>query len=159
MTQKYPPRYYADLLLVAVCFVWGSTFVVVKDALADSSTLVFLTLRFILAALALALIFRRSLAEAFRPGRALAAGIVTGGFLFLAYVLQTVGLRYTTPSKSAFLTGLSIVMVPVMAAIFDRKRPGLSEALGIGIATIGMGLMTLRPDTLTIDKGDLVTVA
>jgi drug/metabolite transporter (DMT)-like permease len=159
LTQKNPPRYRADLLLVLVCLVWGSTFVVVKDALANSSTLLFLTARFVLATFALALIFRRNVAGAFRPGPALAAGALTGAFLFLAYVLQTVGLRYTTPSKSAFLTGLSIVMVPVFAAVFERKRPGLSEAVGIAVATAGMALMTLRPGTLTMDKGDLVTVA
>ena len=158
MTSNSTPRYRADLLLVVVCFVWGSTFVIVKDALANASTLLFLTVRFIVAFAALALIFRRKAAGVFRPGPALWAGVLTGGFLFLAYVLQTVGLRYTTPSKSAFLTGLSIVMVPIFAAMFERKKPGLAEAFGIATATGGMALMTLRPDTLTIDRGDLVTV-
>ncbi|HEX8984412.1 MAG TPA: DMT family transporter, partial [Bryobacteraceae bacterium] len=95
---------------------------------------------------------------AFRSWRALGAGAITGAFLFLAYVLQTMGLRYTTPSKSAFLTGLCIVMVPVFAAVFERKKPGLSEALGIAVATVGMGLMTLRPGALAMEPGDLLTV-
>jgi drug/metabolite transporter (DMT)-like permease len=159
LSLKASPRLRADLLLVFVCFIWGSTFVVVKDALNDSSTLLFLTLRFILAAVALVLIFSRKTARrAFRVGPALAAGLLTGAFLFLAYALQTIGLRYTTPSKSAFLTGLSVVMVPVFAAVFERKKPGLAEVLGIAVATAGMGLMTLRPGTLTMEKGDLVTV-
>ncbi len=147
-----PPRYRADLLLIAVSFVWGSTFVIVKSALDDVSTLLFLAARFTLATLVLCLLFRRIAAKA------VPAGILTGMLLFLAYVLQTMGLRYTSPSKSAFLTGLCIVMVPVFAAVFERKPPGLSEALGIVTATVGMGLMTLRLDMLSIEPGDLLTI-
>ncbi len=146
------------MVLIAVCFIWGSTFVVVKDALAHASPIVFLALRFTLASAALALIFRRAINKNYRTNPIWAAGALTGLFLFLGYVLQTVGLRYTTPSKSAFLTGLCIVMVPVFAAVFERKRPGPSEGIGVVIATAGMALMTLRPGTLSIGRGDLLTI-
>lgn len=157
MERKTPARYQADLAIIAISFVWGSTFVVVKEALRDASVLLFLALRFSLAAVVLAVTFRRAIPRV--PRRAVVVGsLVTGLFLYLGYVLQTVGLRYTTPSKSAFLTGLSIVLVPVFAAVFERKPPGPSEALGIVVATAGMGLMTLRRESLSIERGDLLTI-
>ena len=96
----------AELALAGVTVIWGSTFVIVKSALADVSTVVFLTLRFSVAALALTLIYKKAVRrEGFR------AGIAAGALLFVAYFFQTKGLEFTTPSKSAFLTGLSIPMV------------------------------------------------
>jgi drug/metabolite transporter (DMT)-like permease len=158
LTHRPPPRLRADLAIIAIAFVWGSTFVVVKNALNDASTVLFLALRFAVAAVALGVIFRRATpAGIFRTRTIVAGSALTGLFLFAGYVLQTVGLRYTTPSKSAFLTGLSIVLVPVFAAIFERKPPGPSEAAGVAIAAIGMALMTLRGSELRIDVGDLLT--
>lgn len=159
MIVKAPPRYRADLAIIGISFIWGMTFLVVKAALKDASTLVFLALRFSLAALVLGLVYHRAARECYRMKPILAASALTGSFLALGFVLQTVGLRYTTPSKSAFLTGLSIVMVPIFAAVFERKAPGLSEALGIVIATAGMALMTLRGESLSIARGDLLTIA
>jgi drug/metabolite transporter (DMT)-like permease len=158
LAHRTPPRYQADLAIIGITIIWGTTFIVVKSALADASTLLFLALRFALAAVVLGLTFRRAVHKFDKTKPILIGGAVTGLFLFAGYVLQTVGLRYTTPSKSAFLTGLSIVMVPVFAAVFERKPPGLSEALGIAIAAIGMGLMTLRRESLSMDRGDLLTI-
>ncbi len=158
MTLRPPPRYRADLALIFICFIWGSTFVVVKDALNHVSPLLFLALRFVLATAVLGLMLRRVAGGIYRTKPILAGGALAGTFLFLGYVLQTVGLRYTTPSKSAFLTGLSIVMVPVFAAVFERKPPGPSEVFGIILASVGMALMTLHRETLTIERGDLLTI-
>jgi drug/metabolite transporter (DMT)-like permease len=153
-----PPRYRADLALILISFIWGSTFVVVKGALSHVSPLLFLALRFMLATAVLGLVLRRSVGGIYRAKPVLAGGAIAGTFLFLGFVLQTVGLRYTTPSKSAFLTGLSIVMVPIFAAVFERKPPGRSEVFGIALAGIGMALMTLHRDTLAIEGGDLLTI-
>ncbi len=158
MTRTRSTRLLADSLIVAIAFVWGSTFVVVKAALNDAPTMVFLAARLALAAVLLLLLFRRNL-SAFRPGPALAAGAITGSVLLVGYALQTAGLRYTTASKSAFLTGLCIVMVPVFAAVFERQFPRLAEALGVAVATGGMALMTLRRDSFTLETGDLLTIA
>jgi drug/metabolite transporter (DMT)-like permease len=73
-------------------------------------------------------------------------------------MLQTLGLRLTTPSKSAFITGLSIVLVPVFAAMLHRKRPVLSEWVGVGVATAGMGLLTLDGPWTRLNRGDLLTL-
>ncbi|MEK7405717.1 MAG: DMT family transporter [Acidobacteriota bacterium] len=149
----------ADLALVAVSLIWGATFVVVKEALRDSSTLLFLSLRFTLATLALGLVFRPLPSKFAGGGTLVRGGLLAGACLFGGYVLQTVGLRYTTPSKSAFLTGLSIVLVPVLGALVRGQAPRAREALGIAAATLGMGLMTFQGSLLRMNRGDLLTLA
>lgn len=149
----------ADLALVFIALIWGSTFVVVKQALADCSTLLFLALRFSLAAVSLALVFRPLPSKFARPKPLLAGGVLAGICLFGGYAFQTLGLRYTTPSKSAFITGLSIVLVPAIGALVQRKVPHPSEALGVVVATVGLALMTLPEESLQVEKGDLLTLA
>jgi drug/metabolite transporter (DMT)-like permease len=148
-----------ELALAAITVIWGTTFVVVKSALADISPFLFLALRFCLAALALALIYRRMLFSK-RPGiDFLWPGLLAGALLFVAYVFQTLGLQLTTPSKSAFLTGLSIPMVPLASSIVYRNRPRLREVAGILIASFGMILMTL-PSVLfgfEMGRGDFLS--
>ncbi|MCS7315468.1 MAG: DMT family transporter [Bryobacterales bacterium] len=148
----------ADLALAAVAFIWGATFVVVKEALRDASALLFLCLRFSLATAAL-VATARPLPGKFQQGRVLAAGgLVAGLCLFAGYWLQTLGLRYTTPSKSAFLTGLSIVMVPLLAAALHRRRPVPAEIAGVAAATLGMGLLTLEGGLGKMNPGDALTL-
>ena len=134
----------AELALALVTVIWGTTFVVVKSALDDISPLFFITLRFTLATLILVLIYRNSLKRS-----ALGPGLLAGGLLFLAYTSQTVGLATTTPSKSAFLTSLSIPMVPLAGSLVYRTRPRFFEGVGIVIASVGMILMTLPPGLLS----------
>jgi drug/metabolite transporter (DMT)-like permease len=149
----------AEAALVLNTLIWGSTFVVVKQALEDVSPLLFLALRFTLAALALTILFRRSWSNPREPALSLRAGAVVGLFLFTGYVFQTLGLRLTTAPKSAFLTGTSTVLVPLLAALVYQSRPRLLELAGVGLATLGMGLMTLQDATLSMGRGDLLTLA
>lgn len=152
-------RWKAELALVAIAFVWGSTFVLVKAALADVSTLLFLALRFLLAAVVLAAVYRRHLAGIVSAGPAgLWGGVATGLSLFAGYVFQTLGLRLTTPSKSAFLTGLAIPLVPLLGALLWRVAPKAVELAGTAVATAGMALMTLPAEELEINPGDLLTL-
>lgn len=153
-----PRVWQADLALAAITLIWGATFVLVKRALEDVSTLLFLSLRFALATVALGVVFR-PLPSRLAGGRALLGGGALAGLcLFSGYVFQTVGLRYTSASKSAFLTGFSIVLVPLLGALVQRRTPQQREALGVAAATVGMGLMTLEADPLLINVGDLLTV-
>ena len=150
-----PAGWKVDGSLVAVALVWGATFVLVKQALADVSTLLFLTLRFSIAAVALALIFRKQ----FRAPNARASllrGAFAGIFLFGGYVLQTAGLRYTSPSKAGFLTGLYVPLVPIIGGLVHQKLPQLSELAGIAIASVGMFLLTVQKDILSIGRGDVL---
>jgi len=81
-----------------------------------------------------------------------------GVFLFLGYLFQTLGLRTTTPPKSAFLTGLATVMVPLLAMLVYRIKPRIFELAGVLAATLGMGLMTLNGPIGSISRGDLLTL-
>ena len=153
------PSARAEAALVFVAFIWGSTFVLVKAALADVSTFLFLALRFLLAGIVLAIAYRRRMSGIFtKSWRKLWSGVLTGVFLFGGYVFQTLGLRLTTPSKSAFLTGLAIVLVPLLSSLVYRIAPQFREVLGAVIATTGMGLMTLEGTKFRIETGDLLTI-
>src|SRR5690349_6728057 len=155
-----PPRWRADLSLALVALIWGSTFVVVKSALGQISTMYFLALRFALASLCMAALFapsfRRSTPRAIGSG--LAGGALAGVFLWTGYVLQTFGLKYTTAGKSGFITGLYIVLVPLLTAVIYRRIPQVSEILGILMATGGLVLLTLPALDLRINFGDILTI-
>lgn len=151
-----PPRWQADLALAAMAFVWGATFVLVKNALADVSPTLFLALRFTIAALVLAAALRPAKAQWSR--RALRGGLVVGVFLCTGYVLQTAGLLFTTPAKSGFLTGLYIPMVPLMAGLVYRSVPQTSEWIGALVAAAGLVLLTWPEELASLNRGDILTV-
>jgi drug/metabolite transporter (DMT)-like permease len=145
----------AELALASVCLIWGSTFVLVKNALNDVSPSLFLAFRFSIATVLLLLVYA---ARKKPDAHVWWGGVVTGLLLFIGYLLQTLGLQFTTPAKSGFLTGLYIVLVPLLTAAVYQKAPGLSEWVGVGLATAGMGLMTLTTARLEIGAGDLLTL-
>lgn len=133
------------LLLLLVVFVWGSTFVLVKAALADISPLLFNLLRMALAALCLGVIYRKEIGRIDR--RTLGAGALAGLFLATGYQFQTAGLRLTTPSKSAFLTGMTVIFVPLLVAIPrlrppDARAPRWNAFLGAALGFTGIVLLT-----------------
>lgn len=145
----------ADLVLALICFIWGSTFIVVKQAVADISILLFLTIRFSIAAVLLALLF--GLRKNRGPIRAsLRGGVAAGALLFTGYVVQTTGLSYTSAAKTGFITGLYIPLVPILGALIYRRRPQASETMGIVLAVAGTALMTVPNDVLSIGRGDLL---
>jgi len=152
----------AQLLLLLATFIWGSTFVVVKAAFQFASPLVFTAIRMALATVILILIFRKSVIHLTRPS--LAAGAGVGALLFLGYAFQSTGLKLTTPSKSAFLSSSSAVMVPLFLAIFWRARIHPWRMAGIATAFAGLFLMTVpgRPgaiaDLAKVNQGDVLTI-
>lgn len=152
-----PRRLKADLALLAVTFVWGATFVVIKGALADASPLVFILLRFAIAVPLLLLLFGRR-ARLWEPGLA-RAGVVIGFFLWAGFVFQTTGLQYTTPAKSAFITALSVVLVPVLVVAVFRQRLRAESVAGVAAATLGVYFLTVPRGELAMGRGDLLTLA
>ena len=146
----------AEAALAVNTLLWGSTFVLAKAALVYISPLLFLAARFSLAALALVIWFHRALWKS--SGERWAPGLLVGVFLFLGYLFQTIGLQYTTPTKSAFITGLTTVMVPLLASLVYRSRPQVSELVGVSVATVGMGLLTLEGPFGSISRGDVLTL-
>lgn len=148
----------ADLSLVAISFIWGATFVIVKDALEDVSTLLFLSLRFSFATVLLFAVFRRRHARAPLDRRSFQGGLLCGTFLFLGYGFQTTGLRFTTASRSAFITGLYIVIVPLLASLLARRGPRRLELAAVAAAVAGTALLTSSAAGFGINAGDLMTL-
>jgi drug/metabolite transporter (DMT)-like permease len=155
----------AHILLIAVVAIWGSTFVIVKSALADVSPLLFNFIRMTLAFLCLALFYRGHFGRMNR--RSLLAGAIVGACLAMGYQFQTAGLRLTTPSKSAFITGMVVVLVPLLSAIpalrpRGARIPQWNAWLGALVAFTGIVLLTTPAGSLlafrSIGLGDLLTL-
>ena len=130
----------ADASLVLVTLIWGSTFVVVKNTLDAIEPFSFVALRFWLAAIVLFAFHGRGVLRS--DARRLRVGLLLGTFLLAGFLLQTLGLQLTTPARAGFLTGLCVVFVPLLQAVMTRMRPGRSVGFGIGLATIGMVVLS-----------------
>jgi len=145
----------ADLSLVAVAAVWGLTFAAVQRALEQAGPMSFLAARFSLGAAALALAFRGRALRVSAPEVRSAA--VLAVWLTAGYGLQTRGLLHTTASKSAFITGLSVVLVPLLSFALSRAVPRLTSAVAVVLAAVGLYLMT-APGAGQFNFGDLLTL-
>lgn len=129
----------AAALLLATTFIWGVTFTVVKEAVDRVEIAVFLAQRFLLATLLMlpfALARRRSFDR-----RAIARGSAMGAVLFAVYAFQTVALRHATASNTAFLTSLSVVLVPMIGAVFLRRPISGRIRLAVALALAGLFLL------------------
>lgn len=129
----------ADALLVVLTLGWATTFVIVKGALDDADPYTFLALRFTVGAIVASLFAGRLLGHR----ESLRGALVLSVPLFLGYVLQTVALTYTTASRSAFFTGLAVLLVPFFSYAVFRRPPRASSLLGVAFATAGLFLLTL----------------
>jgi len=165
----------ADLALVAIMAIWGSSFAILRTLLAGgaqsaASPLLLLGTRM---GLATALLVgwlalrnpssRQALKAIFTPGgrELLRDGLACGGLLALGFVLQTEGLQRTTASRSGFLTGLLVVFVPLLELILFRKRPSLPVFAGVSLAFAGMAVLSgpWREQAVATFPGDALTVA
>jgi drug/metabolite transporter (DMT)-like permease len=147
----------AHLALLACSFFWGVTFVVVKNALLDISVFSYLSARFILGALPLIWFYLADLRKMTRDE--VWAGLQVGLFMFGGYAFQTAGIARTTASKSAFITGLSVVFVPVFLAVFWRKKIGAWAWVGAVASFIGLYYLTVPPEGLAnLNRGDLLVM-
>jgi drug/metabolite transporter (DMT)-like permease len=126
--------------LVAIAAVWGLTFVMVKDAIEELPTMAFLAYRFIPASLIVALVFRRQLARMSEDGWR--AGAVMGVFLAGGYIFQTLGMEQTTASNAGFITGLFVVLTPVLGAVVLRQRLPATVWAAAALAALGLWLLS-----------------
>lgn len=120
--------YIADGALLLVAMTWGLNFVLTKNALSNITPFMYLGIRFILAAFIMAIFFHRKLLSIKKDD--IKGGFVIGLFLSLGFITQTVGLVYTTPSKSGFITGSNVVMVPFFCLFCNKKIPGALSSRG-----------------------------
>ena len=145
----------AELSLLLLAFFWGITFPLVKIALNFCSPFLFLSIRFVLGTLIVWAVYYKKTASIDKA--TLKAGIIIGIFLFFGYAFQTVGLKYTAASKSAFITGLFVVMVPPLSVLIIKEKPKLFSLIGVILAISGLWLMT-RPKGSEFNYGDLLTL-
>lgn len=146
-------RVLADLALVCATLIWGATFVLVKDALADISVFAYIAVRFLLAAVLMAAIFWRSLRR--MSWATLWSGVQIGIFMFGGYAFQTTGLKFTTPAKAAFITGLAVILVPILLGIFGQRRINAWVWAGVISSLVGLYFLTVPPEGLgALNRGD-----
>lgn len=149
----------ADLVLLGITAIWGATFPMVKNATSLEAggvpTYWFLAVRFLMAALLLAAVFHRRLRRL--PAATWRAGVLLGIFLFAGYAFQTFGLAYTTSAKAAFITGLSVVIVPVLSLVWLRTAPSPAAWLGVLTALAGLAMLSLD-GSLAPSRGDLLVL-
>lgn len=145
----------ADLILIFVVLLWGTSFSLVKGALRDVSPTLFVALRFVIAGLIWGVLYRKRL-------KGLSAGtwwrgIVIGAVLGAGFIFQTAGLGLTTASMSAFVTGLNVVFVPLLVVAIERRMPRVASLVGVVLCTLGLYVMT-SPGGEGVNTGDLLTI-
>ncbi|MBT2641974.1 MULTISPECIES: DMT family transporter [unclassified Bacillus (in: firmicutes)] len=146
---------FADLSLLFVALIWGATFVLVQNAISFLEPQSFNAVRFTLAAILLGLwlmVFEKDQLKKLDK-KLILSGIMLGFWLFIGYAFQTLGLLYTTSSKAGFITGLSVVLVPLLMLGILKQRPSLNSIAGVSAATAGLYLLTMS-DVSSLNIGD-----
>ncbi|OGU55877.1 MAG: hypothetical protein A2V66_18110 [Ignavibacteria bacterium RBG_13_36_8] len=136
LSQNYSRKYISEGALLLMTIIWGGTFVIVKESLPDISSMLFVAFRFGIASLVLLVVLIK-MKKVFSAD-SIKAGIFLGVILFLGFATQTVGLKYTSATKSGFITGSLVVMVPIFQTIIFKKAPTKGALLGTILVFIGI---------------------
>jgi drug/metabolite transporter (DMT)-like permease len=155
--MKLKTNFAADGAILLTTLIWGSTFAVARGVLDSWPPLAYLALRMPLAALVFAALFPGQVFTASRA--AWRAGGALGVLIGLGFIGQTVGLLYTTPARSAFITGLTTPLVPIVAYALWRTRPSRENLFGIVLASIGGALILAPAGAAVFNAGDLITLS
>lgn len=145
---------FSSIGLLVTTIIWGFAFVIVKDSLDVIQPFYMMAFRFTIASIGLCLIFFKKLKGL--NLRILKHGIILGLFLFSAYAFQTIGCKYTTASKNAFITTIYVVIVPFLTWLIVKKKPSFYAVIAAILAIIGIGLLSLQGD-LSVNIGDILT--
>lgn len=148
-------RTQAELLLLSCTLIWGGTFAVTKSGLEDISPLLLITLRFAIATM-LFLPFA-NLGSVPMTSATVKGGVIVGILLFIGFVTQTIGLEYTSASKSGFITGLLVVFTPLFQILIERKPPRAGNIAGVVLVTTGLYFLT-SPEGSEFNVGDGLTL-
>jgi drug/metabolite transporter (DMT)-like permease len=152
----FKKRTEAELSMLLVAIVWGSTFVIVKNSLLEIGPFLFLGIRFTLAFVLLGLVSWRQLKIA--PKSTYYSGCLLGIFLTIGYVFQTVGLKYTTSSNAGFITGLSVVLVPIIYMLINKLTPSFSTIITVLLAFVGLFFMSFQDWQTSLSYGDMLVL-
>lgn len=145
----------ADLSLLAITVVWGASFPIMSISLKYVPPYSLITIRYLLSAAILGFIFHKRLLKINK--KMIEAGILIGFSLLLGSLFQVVGLLYTTPSKSGFITGLNVVLVPLFLAVVYKKLPNTKTVIGVIVSVLGLGIMSVGGNE-AFNKGDFLTL-
>jgi len=145
----------AELFLLLVTVIWGSTFVATKIVLRDSGPFLYTSIRFLVATLIFGAIFFKRLRTIGRESAL--KGAILGLLLFVGFATQTVGLEYTSASKSAFITGMLVAFTPICQLAIERKPPRLGSVIGVFLVIVGLYFLT-SPAGSHFNLGDGLTV-
>ncbi len=146
----------ADIALISVALSWGTTFIIVQDAIKNVPVFSFLFLRFFLSFLLLSIISLRYKKDLNLP--LIKAGVFLGSLFFFGYATQTYGLVYTKSSIVAFITGLNVIIVPVVLYILFKKKVYIFSILGALIATVGLWMLTGANGITSFGKGEFYSL-
>ncbi len=144
----------ADLAILGITVVWGSSFIIMKNITEDIPPYAYLALRFLVAAIILAAVFHKQLKTI--DLKSIWSGSVVGLTLYAGMMLQVVGLKTTSASNSAFITGLNVIMVPVISVLLLKKRPSMKAFTGAVLAVSGLFVLKGFSGTWTV--GDTLTL-
>ena len=144
---------FADILLLTVAIFWGVTFKLVQNAISDIPVFMFLFLRFFLAFLLMFIIFYKKINF---NKKALKAAVILGMFNFLVFSFQTFGLLYSPSSVVAFITGLYVILTPIIASFLFGKKISLNAKIGTFLAFLGIYLLT-GANIDNFSKGEIYT--
>tara|TARA_B100001245_G_C22823181_1_gene396080 strand:- start:88 stop:939 length:852 start_codon:yes stop_codon:yes gene_type:complete len=147
-------KYLAQILLVFVTLIWGATFIMVKDALNDAGPFAFGTLRFTIAGILTLVIVNKSIFTLTKTE--IIGGLICGFCLFCGYAFQNFGLMQTSASKSAFITSVSVLMVPIILYLFNIQKVKMKVWFAVVLATIGLYFL-LDPRGGMMNWGDIFT--
>jgi len=145
----------AEIYLLGIVIIWGSTFAIIKGILDQILPLTFLAYRFFLAAFVLYVIFWKRSKNINKT--ILQKGFIIGIFLFLGYAFQTVGLKYTTATKTGFITGLSVVLVPIISYLFIKEKINRNSIIGVIFAVIGLWFLNYG-SSFSFNLGDFLVL-
>ena len=146
----------ADIVLFTVALSWGTTFVIVQDAIKDMPVFAFLFLRFFLSFIVMALLSLRQIKQFNKS--LVSSGIFLGTLFFLGYATQTYGLIYTKSSIVAFITGLNVVIVPIVIYLFFKQKVNIYSIIGAIVATIGLWLLTGADGLNSFGRGEFYSL-
>ena len=148
-------KYIGEIGLIITAIIWGSGFVASAVALESYTPYQILAGRFLIGVILLSIVFYKKLKNIKRS--TIIRGAILGSILYIAFVLQTVGLQYTTPSKNAFLTAVNVVIVPFIGFLIYKKKIDKFELVGAVLAIVGVAVLSLKLSS-EINIGDLLTL-
>ena len=164
MTNQFYTKYKGEINLLIVTLLWSATFVIIKESLVDISSMLFIGLRFLIAGvILLPIVITKKLDW---KNSKLLPPIILGVILFIGFAMQTVGLKYTSATKSAFLTGSAVAIIPILQIIIERRKPKTGSVIGVAIVLLGVlflsggnSIITLLSDIVTnFNYGDFLTL-